>query len=418
MRKNMLKEIFDKYIESNGNGASEQIFRSKENGKTYRVAFEKYAEDGVMENSVIKLVNIDDDKDEKTYTAFGSIDINGDCILESLENTNVYKELEDGVFLTNGEIVFAYKKTDDTIRGYHSYVSVYLQGSNPTNLTERMSNGFVFNKDKVCLKDVCYPYSKNLRKASPDEIDEFRNILDSYGYVYTKDNEVMFKKPIEEGEYINISGISVNGERCYFIAAQTISSPLMKSVLVFNDDYTHISDKDAIISVEVDGLITRVDKSIGDAFFSILNKKDVYWDDEMKSFVVKETPKEKLDEINRFKNTYVKRLEEIWEDEKKKEVERAQKTREMLKKKVFDDTNGEVKFSEVKKVFDTENTSDDSKCTEQTYGRVTTKIINLIKNTPLTNDELKKINDVVFDVILSNTSKGAENGKRTESQRN
>ena len=106
------------------------------------------------------------------------------------------------------------------------------------------------------------------------------------------------------------------------------------------------------------------------------------------------------------------------EAEKKKEVERAQKTREMLKKKVFDDTNGEVKFSEVKKVFETENTSDDSKCAEQTYGRVTTKIINLIKNTPLTNDELKKINDVVFDVILSNTSKGAENGKRTESQRN
>ena len=42
MRKNILKEIFDKYIESNGNGASEQIVRSKENGKTYRVAFEKY----------------------------------------------------------------------------------------------------------------------------------------------------------------------------------------------------------------------------------------------------------------------------------------------------------------------------------------------------------------------------------------
>ena len=415
MRKNMLKEIFDKYIESNGNGASEQIFRSKENGKTYRVAFEKYTENGVMENSVIKLVNIDDKKDEKTYTAFGSIDINGDCVLEPLENTTDYKELEDGVFLTNGEIVFAYKKTDDTIRGYHSYVSVYIYDSTPMS---RMSNAFVFNKDKVCLTDVCYPYSKKLRKASPYEIEEFKAILDSYGYVYTKDHEVLFKKPIEEGEYINISGISVNGERCYFIAAQTISSPLMKSVLVFNDDYTHISDKDAIISVEVDGLITRVDKSIGDAFFSILNKKDVYWDDEMKSFVVKETPKEKLDEINRFKNTYVKRLEEIWEDEKKKEVERAQKTREMMKKKVVDDTNGEVKFSEVKKVFDTDNTSDDSKCFEQTYGRVTTKIINLIKNTPLTNDELKKINDVVFDVILSNTSKGAENGKRNESQRN
>ena len=46
------------------------------------------------------------------------------------------------------------------------------------------------------------------------------------------------------------------------------------------------------------------------------------------------------------------------------------------------------------------------------------EIINLIKNTPLTNEELKKINDVVFDVILSNTSKGAENGKRTEAQRN
>ena len=90
----------------------------------------------------------------------------------------------------------------------------------------------------------------------------------------------------------------------------------------------------------------------------------------------------------------------------------------MLKKKVDDDTNGKVKFSEVKKVFDTDNTSDDSKCTEQTYGRVTTKMINLIKNTPLTNEELKKINDVVFDAILSNTSKGAENGKRTESQRN
>ena len=415
MRKNLLKKIFDNYIESNGNGASEQIFRSKENGKTYCVAFEKYTENGVMENSVIKLVNIDDKTDKKTYTAFGSIDINGDCILESLENTNAYKELEDGVFLTNGEIVFAYKKTDDIIRGYHSYVSAYVYDSTPMT---RMSNGFVFNKDKVCLKDVCYPYSKNLRKASPDEIDEFRTILDSYGYVYTKVNEVMFRNPIEEGEYINISGISVNGERCYFIAAQTISSPLMENVLVFNDDYTHISDKDAIISVEVDGLITRVDKSIGDAFFSILNKKDVYWDDEMKSFVVKETPKEKLDEINRFKNTYVKRLEEIWEDEKKKEVERAQKTREMLKKKVFDDTNGEVKFSEVKKVFESENTSDDSKCAEQTYGRVTTKIINLIKNTPLTNDELKKINDVVFDVILSNTSKGAENGKRNESQRN
>ena len=131
MRKNMLKEIFDKYIESNGNGASEQIFRSKENGKTYRVAFEKYADDGVMNNSVIKLVNIDDKNDEKTYTAFGSIDINGDCILESLENTNAYKELEDGVFLTNGEIVFAYKKTDDTIRGYHSYVSVYIYDSTP-----------------------------------------------------------------------------------------------------------------------------------------------------------------------------------------------------------------------------------------------------------------------------------------------
>ena len=88
MRKNILKEIFDKYIESNGNGASEQIFRSKENGKTYRVAFEKYTENGVMNNSVIKLVNIDDKKDEKTYTAFGSIDINGDCVLESLEKHN------------------------------------------------------------------------------------------------------------------------------------------------------------------------------------------------------------------------------------------------------------------------------------------------------------------------------------------
>ena len=414
MRKNILKEIFDKYIESNGNGASEQIFRSKENGKTYRVAFEKYTENGVMNNSVIKLVNIDDKTDEKAYTAFGSIDINGDCVLEPLENTTDYKELEDGVFLTNGEIVFAYKKTDDTIRGYHSYVSAYVYDSTPMT---RMSNAFVFNKDKVCLTDVCYPYSKKLRKATPDEIEEFRDILDSYGYVY-KDHEVLFKKPIEEGECINISGISVNGERCYFISAQPISSPLMKSVLVYNDDYTNISDKDAIISVEVDGLITRLDKSIGDEFFAILNQKDVYWDDEMKSFVVKETPKEKLDEINRFKNTYVKRLEEIWEDEKKKEVERAQRTREMMKKKVVDDTNGEVKFSEVKKVFETENTSDDSKCGEQTYGRVTTKIINLIKNTPLTNEELKKINDVVFDAILSNTSKGAENGKRTESQRN
>ena len=105
-------------------------------------------------------------------------------------------------------------------------------------------------------------------------------------------------------------------------------------------------------------------------------------------------------------------------DKKKKEVERAQKIREMMKKKVVDDTNGAVKFSEVKKVFETESASDDSKGTEQTYGRVTTKIINLIKNTPLTNEELKKINDVVFDAILSNTSKGAENGKRTESQRN
>lgn len=414
MRKNILKEIFDKYIESNGNGASEQIFRSKENGKTYRVAFEKYTENGVMENSVIKLVNIDDEKDEKTYTAFGSIDINGDCILEPLENTTAYKELEDGVFLTNGEIVFAYKKTDDTIRGYHSYVSVYIYDSTPM---KRMSNAFVFNKDKVCLTDVCYPYSKKLRKANAYEIAEFREILDSYGYVY-KDHEVMFKKPIEEGEYINISGLSVNGERCYFISAQPISSPLMKSVLVYNDDYTNISDKDATVSVEVDGLITRVDKSVGDEFFAILNQKDVYWDNELKSFVVKETPKEKLDEINRFKNTYVKRLEEIWEDEKKKAVERAQRTREMMKKKVVDDTNGEVKFSEVKKVFETDNTSDDSKCAEQTYGRVTTKIINLIKNTPLTNEELKKINDVVFDAILSNTSKGAENGKRTESQRN
>ena len=414
MRKNMLKEIFDKYIEKNGNGASEQIFRSKENGKTYRVAFEKYTENGVMENSVIKLVNIDDKNDEKTYTAFGSIDINGDCILEPLENTNADKELEDGVFLTNGEIVFAYKKTDDTIRGYHSYVSVYIYDSTPMS---RMSNAFVFNKDKVCLTDVCYPYSKKLRKANAYEIAEFREILDSYGYVY-KDHEVMFKKPIEEGEYINISGLSVNGERCYFISAQPISSPLMKSVLVYNDDYTNISDKDATVSVEVDGLITRVDKSTGDEFFAILNQKDVYWDDELKSFVVKETSKEKLDEINRFKNTYVKRLEEIWEDEKKKAVERAQRTREMMKKKVVDDTNGEVKFSEVKKVFETENTSDDSKGTEQTYGRVTTKIINLIKNTPLTNEELKKINDVVFDAILSNTSKGAENGKRTESQRN
>ena len=410
----MLKEIFDKYIEKNGNGASEQIFRSKENGKTYRVAFEKYTENGVMENSVIKLVNIDDKNDEKTYTAFGSIDINGDCILEPLENTNADKELEDGVFLTNGEIVFAYKKTDDTIRGYHSYVSVYIYDSTPMS---RMSNAFVFNKDKVCLTDVCYPYSKKLRKANAYEIAEFREILDSYGYVY-KDHEVMFKKPIEEGEYINISGLSVNGERCYFISAQPISSPLMKSVLVYNDDYTNISDKDATVSVEVDGLITRVDKSTGDEFFAILNQKDVYWDDELKSFVVKETSKEKLDEINRFKNTYVKRLEEIWEDEKKKAVERAQRTREMMKKKVVDDTNGEVKFSEVKKVFETENTSDDSKGTEQTYGRVTTKIINLIKNTPLTNEELKKINDVVFDAILSNTSKGAENGKRTESQRN
>lgn len=410
----MLKEIFDKYIEKNGNGASEQIFRSKENGKTYRVAFEKYTENGVMNNSVIKLVNIDDKNDEKTYTAFGSIDINGDCILEPLENTTAYKELEDGVFLTNGEIVFAYKKTDDTIRGYHSYVSVYIYDSTPMS---RMSNAFVFNKDKVCLTDVCYPYSKKLRKANAYEIAEFREILDSYGYVY-KDHEVLFKKPIEEGEYINISGLSVNGGRCYFISAQPISSPLMKSVLVYNDDYTNISDKDAIISVEIDGLITRVDKSTGDEFFAILNQKDVYWDNELKSFVVKETPKEKLDEINRFKNTYVKRLEEIWEDEKKKEVERAQRTREMMKKKVVDDTNGEVKFSEVKKIFDTDNTSDDSKCTEQTYGRVTTKIINLIKNTPLTNEELKKINDVVFDVILSNTSKSAENGKRTESQRN
>ena len=91
MRKNILKEIFDNYIEKNGNGGSEQIFRSKENGKTYRVAFEKYADDGVMNNSVIKLVNIDDKKDEKTYTAFGSIDINGDCILEPLENTNADK---------------------------------------------------------------------------------------------------------------------------------------------------------------------------------------------------------------------------------------------------------------------------------------------------------------------------------------
>lgn len=412
MRKNILKEIFDKYIESNGNGASEQIFRSKENGKTYRVAFEKYTENGVMENSVIKLVNIDDKTDKKTYTAFGSIDINGECILEPIENTNADKELEDGVFLTNGEIVFAYKKTDDTIRGYHSYVSVYIYDSTPMS---RMSNAFVFNKDKVCLNDVCYPYSKKLRKATPDEIEEFRDILDSYGYVY-KDHEVLFKKPIEEGEYINISGISVNGERCYFIAAQPISSPLMKSVLVYNDDY---SNKDAIVSVEVAGLITRVDKTIGDAFFSILNQKDVYWDGGLKSFVVKETPKEKLDEINRFKNTYIKRLEGIWEDEKKKAVECAQKTRELLKKKVVDDTNGEVEFSEVKKLFETENTLDDSKCAdEQTYGRVTTKIINLIKNTPLTNEELKKINDVVFDAILSNTSKGAENGKRTESQRN
>lgn len=415
MRKNILKEIFDNYIEKNGNGASEQIFRSKENGKTYRVAFEKYTDDGVMENSVIKLVNIDDKKDEKTYTAFGSIDINGDCLLEPIENTTADKELEDGVFLTNGEIVFAYKKTDDTIRGYHSYVSVYIYDSTPMT---RMSNAFVFNKDKVCLKDVCYPYSKNLRKASQDEIEQFRDILDSYGYVYTKDHEVLFKNPIEEGEYINISGISINGERCHFISAQHISSPLMKSVLVFNDDYTHISDKDATISVEVDGLITRVDKSSGDAFFAILNQKDVYWDGELKSFVVKETPKEKLDEINRFKNTYVKHLEEIWEDEKKKDVARAQKTRELMKKKVVDDTNGEVKFSEVKKVFDTDNTSDDSKCFEQTYGRVTTKIINLIKNTPLTNEEFKKINDVVFDAILSNTSKGAENGKRNDSQRN
>lgn len=414
MRKNILKEIFDKYIESNGNGASEQIFRSKENGKTYRVAFEKYAENGVMENSVIKLVNIDDNTDKKTYTAFGSIDINGDCVLESLENTNANKELEDGVFLTNGEIVFAYKKTDDTIRGYHSYVSVYIYDSTPM---ARMSNAFIFNKDNVCLNDICYPYSKKLRKATPDEIEEFRDILDSYGYVY-KDHEVLFKKPIEEGEYINISGISVNGERCYFIAAQPISSPLMKSVLVYNDDYTNISDKDATVSVEVAGLITRVDKSIGDEFFAILNQKDVYWDNELKSFVVKETPKEKLDEINRFKNIYVKRLEEIWEDEKKKAVECAQKTRELLKKKVVDDTNGEVEFSEVKKLFESEKTSDDYKCTEQTYGRVTTKIINLIKNTPLTNEELKKINDVVFDAILSNTSKGAENGKRTESQRN
>ena len=152
MRKNLLKEIFDNYIESNGNGASQQTFRSKENGKTYRVAFEKYTEDGVMENSVIKLVNIDDEKDEKTYTAFGSIDINGDCILESLENTNVDKELEDGALLTNGEIVFAYKKTDDTIRGYHSYVSVYIYDSTPMS---RMSNAFVFNKDKVCLNDIC-----------------------------------------------------------------------------------------------------------------------------------------------------------------------------------------------------------------------------------------------------------------------
>ena len=411
----MLKEIFDKYIESNGNGASEQIFRSKENGKTYRVAFEKYTDDGVMENSVIKLVNIDDKKDEKTYTAFGSIDINGDCLLEPIENTTADKELEDGVFLTNGEIVFAYKKTDDTIRGYHSYVSVYIYDSTPMT---RMSNAFVFNKDKVCLTDVCYPYSKKLRKASPYEIEEFKAILDSYGYVYTKDHEVMFKNPIEEGEYINISGFSINGDRCYFISAQHISSPLIRRVLVFNDDYTNISDKDATISVEVDGLITRVDQTIGDAFFATLNQKDVYWDGELKSFVVKETPKEKLDEINCFKNTYVKRLEEIWEDEKKKAVERAQRTREMMKKKVVDDTNGEVKFSEVKKVFETENTSDDSKCTEQTYGRVTTKIINLIKNTPLTNEELKKINDVVFDAILSNTSKGAENGKRTESQRN
>lgn len=414
MRKNILKEIFDKYIEKNGNGASEQIFRSKENGKIYRVAFEKYTENGVMENSVIKLVNIDDKTDKKTYTAFGSIDINGDCVLESLENTNANKELEDGVFLTNGEIVFAYKKTDDTIRGYHSYVSVYIYDSTPM---PRMSNAFVFNKDKVCLNDICYPYSKKLRKANPYEIAEFREILDSYGYVY-KDHEVLFKKPIEEGEYINISGLSVNGERCYFISAQSISSPLMKSVLVYNDDYTNISDKDATVSVEVDGLITRVDKSVGDEFFAILNQKDVYWDNELKSFVVKETSKEKLDEINRFKNTYVKRLEEIWEDEKKKAVERAQRTRELLKKKVVDDTNGEVKFSEIKKVFDTDNTSDDSKGTEQTYGRVTTKIINLIKNTPLTNEELKKINDVVFDVILSNTSKGAENGKRNESQRN
>ena len=412
MRKNILKEIFDKYIESNGNGASEQIFRSKENGKTYRVAFEKYTDDGVMENSVIKLVNIDDEKDEKTYTAFGSIDINGDCLLEPIENTTADKELEDGVFLTNGEIVFAYKKTDDTIRGYHSYVSVYIYDSTPMS---RMSNAFVFNKDKVCLNDVCYPYSKKLRKATPDEIEEFRNILDSYGYVYTKNHEVMFKNPIEEGEYINISGISINGEKCYFIAAQTISSPLMKTVLVVNDDYTH---KDALSRVVVDGLITRVDKTIGDAFFAILNQKDVYWDSGLKSFVVKETSKEKLDEINRFKNTYVKRLEQIWEDEKKKSVERAQRTRELLKKKVVDDTNGEVKFSEVKKVFETESASDDSKGTEQTYGRVTTKIINLIKNTPLTNEELKKINDVVFDAILSNTSKGAENGKRTESQRN
>ena len=415
MRKNILKEIFDNYIEKNGNGASEQIFRSKENGKTYRVAFEKYTEDGVMENSVIKLVNIDDEKDEKTYTAFGSIDINGDCILEPLENTTDYKELEDGVFLTNGEIVFAYKKTDDTIRGYHSYVSVYIYDSTPMS---RMSNAFVFNKDKVCLTDVCYPYSNKLRKATQDEVARFRAILDSYGYMYTEDNEVLFKEPIEEGEYIHISGISINDGWCYFISAQHISSPLIRRVLVFNDDYTHIGDKDATISVEVDGLITRVDKHIGDAFFASLNQKDVYWDGELKSFVVKETPKEKLDEINRFKNTYVKRLEQIWEDEKKKEVERAQKTRELLKKKVVDDTNGEVKFSEVKKVFETESASDDSKGTEQTYGRVTTKIINLIKNTPLTNEELKKINDVVFDAILSNTSKGAENGKRTESQRN
>ena len=284
MRKNILKEIFDNYIEKNGNGGSEQIFRSKENGKTYRVAFGKYTDDGVMKNSVINLVNIDDENDEKIYTAFGSIDINGDCLLEPIENTTADKELEDGVFLTNGEIVFAYKKTDDTIRGYHSYVSVYIYDSTPMS---RMSNAFVFNKDKVCLTDVCYPYSNKLRKATQDEVARFRAILDSYGYMYTEDNEVLFKEPIEEGEYIHISGISINDGWCYFISAQHISSPLIRRVLVFNDDYTHIGDKDATISVEVDGLITRGDKRRGDAFFATLNQKDVYWDGELKSFVVK-----------------------------------------------------------------------------------------------------------------------------------